>query len=98
MFSEHKPSFSDSLDATGNGEPDDLDGDQTFSSEVIGMEDGTPDSEFWRISVTHFTPWDYNWPYIAPPDAEEPASQCDPFDRNESPGKDVKVHGKHRNA
>lgn len=27
---------------------------------------------FWRTGITHFTPWDCNWPYGPPPDAEDP--------------------------
>ena len=26
----------------------------------------------WRIPVTHFSPWDFNWPYGPPPDATTP--------------------------
>jgi RHS repeat-associated protein len=26
----------------------------------------------WRVPVTHFTPWDYNWPYGPPPGAVGP--------------------------
>ncbi len=26
----------------------------------------------WRVPVSHFTPWDYNWPYGPPEDAEPP--------------------------
>jgi len=26
----------------------------------------------WRVPVSHFTPWDYNWPYGPPPDATPP--------------------------
>lgn len=26
----------------------------------------------WRVTLTHFTPWDYNWPYGPPQDAEPP--------------------------
>lgn len=31
----------------------------------------------WRMQVTHFTPWDCNWPYGPPQDAERP-QQPDP--------------------
>ncbi|MFP2958419.1 RHS repeat-associated core domain-containing protein [Myxococcus sp. 1LA] len=27
----------------------------------------------WRVALTHFTPWDCNWPYGPPPDARPPA-------------------------
>lgn len=26
----------------------------------------------WRVEITHFTPWDFNWPYGPPEDAEPP--------------------------
>ena len=26
----------------------------------------------WRVPISHFTPWDYNWPYGPPPDATGP--------------------------
>lgn len=31
----------------------------------------------WRVPITHFSPWDFNWPYGPPDDAETP-SQPDP--------------------
>jgi RHS repeat-associated protein len=31
-----------------------------------------PGQQLWRVTVTHFTPWDYNWPYGPPAGAEEP--------------------------
>jgi RHS repeat-associated protein len=35
----------------------------------------TPDQTLWRIPVTHFTPWDYNWPFGPPLDAVSPPSR-----------------------
>jgi RHS repeat-associated protein len=33
----------------------------------------------WRIPITHFTPWDANWPFGAPPDAcTEGDTDCQP--------------------
>ena len=69
----------DALDADGDGLPDDLDSDGLFSDEVMGLDDGQrypPDSTFWRVAVTHFTPWDMNWPRFfeegsIPPNGEE---------------------------
>ena len=29
----------------------------------------------WRVPITHFTPWDCNWPYGPPEDAEAPNEQ-----------------------
>ncbi|WP_375773297.1 hypothetical protein NR798_21260 [Archangium gephyra] len=31
-----------------------------------------PGKSFWRTPVSHFTPWDYNWPYGPPPGAGPP--------------------------
>jgi RHS repeat-associated protein len=65
----------DSLDANGDGEPDDLNDNGDFSDEVTGLTDPVKypvGSTFWRFAVTHFTPWDCNWPYGPPPDAVPP--------------------------
>jgi RHS repeat-associated protein len=49
----------------------------------------------WRVPVTHFTPWDYNWPMGPPDDAEPPPparpelddeDPPDPEDSNECKG------------
>ncbi|MBE9484413.1 MAG: hypothetical protein IMY74_06180, partial [Bacteroidetes bacterium] len=67
----------DALDATGNDLADDLNEDGSFADEVIGLDDPakyTPGSTFWRVPVSHFTPWDYNWPYGPPTDAIPPNS------------------------
>lgn len=29
-------------------------------------------TELWRVQVSHFSPWDHNWPYGPPPDADNP--------------------------
>ncbi|MBE2320610.1 hypothetical protein DVA67_031915 [Solirubrobacter sp. CPCC 204708] len=31
-----------------------------------------PGQELWRVLITHFTPWDHNWPYGPPPGAKPP--------------------------
>jgi YD repeat-containing protein len=31
-----------------------------------------PGQSLWRVAITHFTPWDYNWPYGPPADAQPP--------------------------
>ncbi len=84
----------DALDADGNSNPDDLDGDGSFSDEVTGLDDQqryAPNAEFWRVEVSHFTPWDFNWCSFKslremlahdPPDTDE--QQCD--DCSESTG------------
>ncbi len=48
----------------------------------------------WRVAITHFTPYDYNWPYGPPEDADPPPSdkpetddeQPDPEDSTPCPG------------
>ena len=71
----------DALDSDGDDLPDDFDGNGSFSDEVIGLDDGAaypPDATFWRASVTHFTPWDWNWPYGPPEDAISPNPESEP--------------------
>ncbi|MDT8385448.1 MAG: RHS repeat-associated core domain-containing protein [Gammaproteobacteria bacterium] len=34
----------------------------------------TPGKSLWRVPITHFTPWDHNWPYGPPADATAPPS------------------------
>ena len=31
-----------------------------------------PGQELWRVPIPHFTPWDHNWPYLPPSDAQPP--------------------------
>jgi RHS repeat-associated protein len=65
----------DALDADGDGLPDDLDEDGTFTSEVQGLDDSqkyTPGTSFWKAAVTHFSPLDFNWPFGPPTDAISP--------------------------
>lgn len=45
----------------------------------------TAGQTLWRVPVTHFTPWDYNWPYGPPSDAEPPPESEPP---NKDPDKD----------
>jgi len=65
----------DTLDADGDDQPDDLNGDGYYSDEVTGLEDPSvypPNATFWRVAVTHFSPWDCNWPFGPPADAIPP--------------------------
>ena len=42
---------------------------------VEGLDDPArypPGSTFWRIEISHFSPWDFNWPFGPPPDAIDP--------------------------
>lgn len=65
----------DALDSNRDSLPDDLNGNGSFRDEVKGLEDASryrPGTSYWRFSVSHFTPWDCNWPYGPPPGAIEP--------------------------
>ncbi len=65
----------DALDSTGDDQPDDLNSDGSFADEVTGLGDASqyaPGKTFWRTAVSHFTPWDCNWPYGPPSDATGP--------------------------
>ena len=59
------------VDTDGNGQAD----------TGLGMTDDErkqlaslyePGQELWRVLITHFTPWDHNWPYGPPPGARPP--------------------------
>lgn len=56
----------DALDADGDGQADDLDGSGFTHDEAKGLgeaEGFRPGDTFWRVAVSHFTPWDLNWAY-----------------------------------
>ncbi|HYO56161.1 kelch repeat-containing protein [Archangium sp.] len=44
-----------------------------------------PGKSFWRTPVSHFTPWDCNWPYGPPPDAEPPNQEPEKDNPEEDP-------------
>ncbi|NKQ40440.1 MAG: PKD domain-containing protein, partial [Sulfurovum sp.] len=65
----------DALDSNGSDTPNDLDGDGNFADEVAGIQDNPSylaGKTYWRAAITHFTPWDHNWPYGPPEDVEDP--------------------------
>ena len=33
--------------------------------------------QLWRMQISHFTPWDFNWPFGPPPDADSPPPKPD---------------------
>ena len=37
-----------------------------------------PGQSLWRVPITHFTPWDCNWPYGPPPGATPPEPKTQP--------------------
>ena len=86
----------DALDADGDDQPDDLNSNGSFSDEVTGLNDARtyqPDSTFWRVAVTHFTPWDCNWPYGPPADAIPPNPENIPtVDQQIEEQKDCQSH------
>ncbi len=64
------------LDIDGDGAADDasklaalgIDGAElTRLAELYG-----PGDELWRVQLTHFSPWDFNWPFRPPNDATGP--------------------------
>ncbi len=82
----------------------DVDGSGTPASAQTLAELGISDAErtrlaalysigqqLWRVPVTHFTPWDFNWPAAPPDDAEPPPDPEDappPPDEPPPPGPD----------
>jgi RHS repeat-associated protein len=64
------------LDVDGSGVPADaaalaaLGIGESERSELATLY--TPGQTLWRVPVPHFSPWDCNWPYGPPADAEEP--------------------------
>ena len=64
------------LDVSGNGHaasPSDL--------AALGVSDSerarlatlySPGEILWRVPISHFSPWDFNWPFGPPPDATPP--------------------------
>ncbi|CAK8718667.1 hypothetical protein GCAAIG_08125 [Candidatus Electronema halotolerans] len=71
----------DALDSDKDDLPNDLNSDGSFADEVIGLEDASryaPGKTFWRAAITHFTPWDCNWPYGPKEDAIPPNGKGTP--------------------
>ncbi|MGM0575120.1 MAG: RHS repeat-associated core domain-containing protein [Myxococcota bacterium] len=73
----------------------DLDGDGEAEGDSELAAAGIPDAErvamasqlsagdeVWRVAVTHFSPWDFNWPFDLPDDATEPDGE---FPENPDP-------------
>ena len=82
----------DALDSTGDGQPNDLNGDGSTSDEVVGMTNNPKfavGQSYWMAKIGHFTPWDHNWPWAPPEDAEKP-DQKDPK-TDDNPPNDCKI-------
>ncbi len=78
----------DALDSDGDGAPNDLDNDGDFCDEVTGLQDSDiyiPGTTYWRVAVKHFTPWDCNWPFGPPEDAEYPNPDGPPETDSDDP-------------
>jgi RHS repeat-associated protein len=70
------------LDVDGTGAPAEV-----SALVALGITDGerqalatlyAPGQSLWRVPVSHFTPWDFNWPFAPPDDAEPPSLQEEP--------------------
>ncbi|MCG6895290.1 MAG: hypothetical protein LJE65_16940, partial [Desulfobacteraceae bacterium] len=78
----------DALDADGDGVADDLDGDGLQSDETVGLQDPAaypPGATFWRVPVTHFSLWDFNFSVVAAPGARPSDAGGQPFADAEPP-------------
>lgn len=42
-------------------------------------------ASLWRVPVTHFTPWDFNWPVTPPEDATKPEEEHEPEEPEKDP-------------
>ncbi|WP_089935921.1 PKD domain-containing protein [Candidatus Entotheonella palauensis] len=72
------------LDLDGSGQPADR---QSLAD--LGVTDAErqqlarlypPGKRLWRVPISHFTPWDCNWPFGPPPDAVAPPPPPPPND------------------
>jgi len=76
----------DALDADGDNGADDINGNGSFDDEVIGLEDSlqyVPNATFWRVELSHFSAWDFNWPYGPSPGATQPNAPTKPHGKSE---------------
>ena len=78
------------LDAT----PEDLEGlgiDEVERQMLAELYE--PGTSLWRVLVDHFSPWDCNWPYGPPDDAELPPDRGPKNPDEGSPDRDCKAQG-----
>lgn len=59
------------VDTNGDGAADTLEGITDVERQQLATLYAAGQT-LWRVPVTHFTPWDYNWPYVPPTDATPP--------------------------
>jgi RHS repeat-associated protein len=89
------------LSNTGGQASLDIDGDGTADPAAalaaLGITDAElrqlatlyqPGQTLWRVALTHFTPWDCNWPYGPPPGADYPPTPKPLHDEDHRPDKD----------
>ncbi len=85
------------IDVDGSGVPADV-----AALAALGITDAEraqlvqlyqPGKSLWRAPITHFTPWDYNWPFVPPNNAVPPLvdlaktkNKDKPFDPTECTG------------
>ena len=61
------------LDTTGNGNADNGVALRITNAERQSLATlYQPNQSFWRVSITHFSDWDFNWAYSPPADAVPP--------------------------
>ncbi len=75
------------LDTNGDGIVDAYDnvGDGLPHGTVVGLNDPTiyrPGATYWQAQVTHFSAWDWNWPWGPPADAQYPNPGGPPMANN----------------
>ena len=78
------------LDTDGDGIVDSYDnvGDGQAYGQISGLTDPArfvPGKSYWMANITHFTPWDCNWPYVPPEDATPPNPEDDPTPEDDEP-------------
>ncbi|MBN2575687.1 MAG: hypothetical protein JXP73_14065, partial [Deltaproteobacteria bacterium] len=65
-----------SVDVDGAGNPADATvlATMKFTADELAMLAGryAPGTTLWRVPITHFTTWDYNWPWCTDPGATSP--------------------------
>jgi RHS repeat-associated protein len=73
------------VDTDGNGTADNAGIDAAERGRLAGLYDAG--QELWRVEITHFTPWDCNWPYGPPDDAVPPNGPTPHTPGSPPPGK-----------
>ncbi len=77
------------IDTTGDGTADDTGIGAAERDKVLALY--APGTELWRVEVTHFTPWDYNYPYGPPDGTTEPPPTIGPRDPKLLGGPDASI-------